>query len=219
MNPCRLVVVELRTIDYLKKEGYRATVKKVRDRLFAAFGGAGSKTVFLMLADPIAYQKIAPAPNAFTIRRLDVGDSASFKRINFYPHIDTNAYLSSSLQGAVGAFADEEMCAYVCFEQNNPKHIYGTGDFLLDSGDAWIGPCYVKKDYRGLGLNSFMVRFAIEELSRQGVKRFFTSVNASNTSSLNSFAKSGFKTIGVYSKEYGLEPIDSSANLAERLRV
>jgi GNAT superfamily N-acetyltransferase len=81
------------------------------------------------------------------------------------------------------------------------KNIVGFDNIQLKNNNlAWIGPVFVSKKYRGLGINKVMVNFAIKTCRQKGIKSLLTSINSKNIPSINSFIKIGFKkTIAVHS--------------------
>ena len=99
---------------------------------------------------------------------------------------------------------------YVCFFQDKPitftwshfnnYQIHGIGKFTLKKNEYWIGPTFVHKDYRGLGLNKYQIHF---QMSKSKDKTAITSVNNSNIASIKSFEHWNFSLIGqVYYKHY-----------------
>mgnify|MGYP001028822975 CR=1 FL=1 len=205
----------MRAIDYLKHEGVAATVKKVLTKLQSKMGGSASRTIFFVSDNPIIGD--IGLADGYSIRQLSESDSREFSEINFFPHIDTDSYLSSSCDGAFGCFFQGAMCGYVCFETKKLKHLHGTGDFALNDHEAWIGPCYVQRNHRGKGLNGAMVRFAMKSLSKLNINHYFTAINGANISSLASFDGNGFRRLGFFSRKRGLICDSENTCLTDRL--
>lgn len=73
----------------------------------------------------------------------------------------------------------------------------------LSDNKCWIGPTFVKKKERGIGLNQAQIIFQINN-SDDNIEYFITSANSSNKASIRSFKKLGFKVGLIMTKKYGL---------------
>lgn len=208
----------MRLLDYMKREGLRATASKALGKIDAKRGGKAAETVFLR-RDNHGLPSL-PIPAGLQIRTIEALDIPEFERFNFFPHINPNAYVPAKRDGAIGCFDQDRLVGYVCYESEKRKAIHGTGDFVLENGEAWVGPCYVDRAYRGRGLNRILVAEAAEALERRGITRLFTSINGANASSLASFQKMGFREFARYSKKYGLQStLDASSTTDKDLAV
>jgi len=70
------------------------------------------------------------------------------------------------------------------------------GQFTLKDHEAWIGPIFIDKRYRGQGIAGPLVNFALADQMHTGMTTFYTSLNSGNTVSQRLFAKHGFEIIG-----------------------
>lgn len=77
--------------------------------------------------------------------------------------------------------------------------VHGVGEIVLSDSQAWLGPFFVDKDYRGKGIQKKMIQYCMKNTPP---RYYITSANAKNTPSLKSFEKLGFVQIG-YSLRLG----------------
>jgi len=66
-------------------------------------------------------------------------------------------------------------------------------------GNIYIDEDCVDQKYRGLGIGTKMIEFALKMCKANGIKQFSVSVDITNTASEKTFIKNGFKPI---QKEY-----------------
>lgn len=105
--------------------------------------------------------------------------------------------------------------SWIHFRIHAIEHV---GTFDLGDEIAWLGPIFVHRKCRGHGLQKMMIQQVMENLPI-GIKSIITSVNASNSPSLKSFEKCGFKVgmkvycnVGILSLNYRkIEVIDESS--------
>ena len=200
----------MRLLEYVAREGFRATVKKTADKIGAKLGRSGSETVFLCrkVRDFVAVN----TSTEYIIRVLSESDVDEFAEFNFFPHIEVRDYVPAGINGALGCFEKGKLIGYVCYESKKIKTIHGTGDFMLSKSEAWVGPCYVDRVHRGKGINKALVGAAAAVLARMGIDTLFTSINGANASSLASFKKMGFQVFALYSDHYGVQPVAGTPN-------
>lgn len=182
----------MRLIDYFVREGFIGTVRRCVNRISAKLGSPSSITTFLIF-DRSAFT--VDCPQNIEIRMLSKDNLDAFDVFNFYPHISGRDYLGREDRGIVVGLMGEEMIGYVCFETGGLKHVFGLCDFKLEQNEAWIGPCYVDRNFRGKGINGALISRAI--LFSNAV-RCFTAINAMNKASLASFKKVGFVPFANY---------------------
>lgn len=91
-------------------------------------------------------------------------------------------------------FKDNRAAGYgwVHFNRHIIKYV---GEFDLGDDIAWLGPSFVNKDFRGNGLQKFLICFRMSNLP-ENIKTVITSVNEYNLPSLRSLEKLGFN-LGV----------------------
>ncbi len=81
----------MRLLDYMKREGLRATASKALGKIDAKRGGKAAETVFLR-RDNHGLPSL-PIPAGLQIRTIEALDIPEFERFNFFPHINPNAYV------------------------------------------------------------------------------------------------------------------------------
>lgn len=97
-------------------------------------------------------------------------------------------------------------------------HFKGMGDFLMNSSECWVGPMFVHKKYRGLGLNKCQVLYQIQQ---ENVSFCCTSVSKGNLASIHSLERMGFKRIGKVSVSFllGRRKVNIEGLEGERIKV
>lgn len=174
---------------YLKQEGFLATIKKIG----SAFSKKSSTTTFLHC------KNLVPCSNrsAVITKVLDSSNIAQFNRIKFFSHIDGNCYIGSNNQLILLAYLNDVLAGYIAAEWSRCKEIHGLGNFKLNNSEAWVGPVYVCRKYRGLGISSYLIGEIAKHLNDEFcIQTFYTCINSTNYSSLHSFKKNGYKVIG-----------------------
>ena len=179
-------------LTYLKYEGLRETIRKclssVRNR------NKASETVFLkcceadLTPDPKVKLDVVP----LTEERLK-----DFESIRFFDHISGRDYMDQDHGSIFLGYADGELVAYAAAEYDKRKEIHGLGFFHLERDEAWLGPVYVKRAYRGKGVNREMLKRAMEKAEKKNhIRCFYTCINRENTASRKSFLHTGFREQG-----------------------
>lgn len=179
-------------ITYLKYEGLAATLKKISEK----FSKDASVTVFLkcdeLLSNPVQEDI------ELTFQTLSTKNVQDFLEIKFFDHILPEYYMNSEHSQIIVAYLNGHAVGYIAAEYGILKTIHGLGTFQLNSGEAWIGPAYVKRKYRSQGINRKCIQKMLETLSDQHeIQKFYTSINQKNISSLKSIAKLGFRECGT----------------------
>lgn len=178
-------------IKYLKTEGMKATLKKIRMKVK---NRGNSTTVFLVYDIPSTQRN---NQQEYIILELDRNNVLEFEKIKFWDHINAADYIDNEKRKILLVQnKKDEYIAYAAMEEELLREIVGCGKFQLQMHEAWIGPVYVKKEYRGRGINSIMIQELLFAAEQHGIKRCYTSVNSDNISSLKSFKKNGFEEIG-----------------------
>lgn len=201
------------------REGAKNTLKRVWERISAGWGGVSARTTFLSAERIDTGNKIPPG---IKIERMGHEDVQAFDAFNFFPHIKGNEYLGRDGRGAVLCREDGCIVGYVCYEVSGLKNIHGMGYFQMKENEAWIGPCYVNRFYRGKGINGAMVYRAMKEASAEGAECFFTAINSSNVASLASFKKMGFFPFAEYDascKKLKIYNTFSGADKISKIRI
>jgi GNAT superfamily N-acetyltransferase len=100
------------------------------------------------------------------------------------------------------------------------------GPFKLNENEAWIGPVFIDKRYRGKRIAGPLVNFAMVDQIPIGTQTFYTSLNSRNTLSQRLFVRNGFEiiasthvqAIGRYQFKRLLLDLNLEETLRERLR-
>lgn len=147
---------------------------------------------------------------SFEIERLTEVNRKEFERIKFWDFVNTDEFINNPKQSILLLKAGEEYVAYAAEEHEICREIHGLGKFQLRSGEGWIGPVYVLRDWRGRGINKALVAEQIKKLQASGIDTFYTSINSNNEASLNSFKHSGFCEIGRVDNNGSVEAASDS---------
>lgn len=181
-------------VRYLRQEGVVDTAKRILSKFL--FGSA-STTIFLRAEYPMC------DPHVFAVADVEVlmsSNRVDFDSIKFWDFVRTDDYINNEHQSVLLLKMKDEYVAYAAEEHGKKKDIHGLGSFLLEERQAWIGPVYVTKKWRGNGINRFLVLKQMQRLHAMGINEVFTSINSQNTSSLKSFKKAGFAEVGQVNK-------------------
>ena len=134
---------------------------------------------------------------SFAVKSLKETDIKDFNRIKFFEHVDGRSYINAENKMILVAYDANHLLGYIAAEWDVDKKIHGLGNFYLCKGESWIGPVYVKKEYRNNGISSCLINKMSNYLKNQfGIEVFYTCINATNLSSLNSFFKNGYSKVG-----------------------
>ncbi|MBQ7635311.1 MAG: GNAT family N-acetyltransferase [Bacteroidaceae bacterium] len=186
-------------IQYLRSEGIGGLVSKVvRILKRKLFGSEG--TIFLKADSSIISIPVRENTNV-RIEFLNVENCDDFERIKFFAHVHVSDYLAHPQRIVALVRECNEYIGYACADFSSPHTIHGLGDFRLDTGEAWIGPVFVKKQWRGKGLNPLMVAKLLNKLREAGIHTIYTCISGDNAASLGSFRKMGFKEWGRLGSE------------------
>ena len=180
-------------IKYLKEEGVAVTFKKIMDKLFHK---SKSHTVFFRL-------ELSPdfkAADDLVVETLNINNKGGFEKIKFWDFVNPDDYIDNSNQSIMLYKDNGQYAAYAAEEHSIDRVIHDLGVFHLNSDEAWIGPVYVCKQWRGQGINGNLISKQLGLLSQIGIKYVYTAINSNNSSSIKSFAKNGFLEIGSVDK-------------------
>lgn len=179
-------------LTYLKYEGLRGTLKKcistVKDR------NKASETVFLRCCEA----DLSPDPRVnLDVLPLTEERLGDFESIRFFDHISGQDYIGQDHGDIFLGYLDGELVAYAATEFDKRKVIHGLGFFHLAKDEAWVGPVYVKRSFRGKGINREMLKRAMEKAEKKNhIRCFYTCINRENTASRKSFLHTGFREQG-----------------------
>lgn len=174
---------------YLKYEGIKKTASRCVQSIINK--NKASETVFLRYSGP--FDMVQDSKKDLNIVLLTKERMKEFDDIRFFHHISGNQYIGQNHGIIALGYLRGQLVAYAAGEYHKRKEIHGLGFFQLDSDEAWVGPVYVKREYRGQGINRKLVRWVMALLMKEKqITCFYTCINKKNTSSLNSFLKIGF---------------------------
>lgn len=179
-----------RLLNYLKQEGLSATAKRAWNKVFHK---NDSQTVFLRAI--ISGEINDSHEDSFEI--LENSNRASFERIKFWDFVNAEDFIDNANQSVIMLRDGDNYIAYAAEEHATDRPIHGLGSFLLKSDEGWIGPVFVRKQWRGHGYNRQLLLQQMHILKGLGVTTVYTAINSQNTASLKSFSSVGFEEIGT----------------------
>lgn len=89
------------------------------------------------------------------------------------------------------AFCDNKWVAYIAMRWHNSTQLY-------------LGPAFVKENFRGLGLQSKLIRASIAHARRLKISSVIASTDCDNYFSSNNLIKAGFRLIKPWLDVHGL---------------
>ena len=183
-------------IIYLRNEGILQTIKKAFVKVFRS---ENSQTIFFHRRIDVDC-KILQEEHDESYSELTEETIPQFEKIKFWDFINAMQYVNNQNESVLLVKCEGEIIAYAaeCHEKERPIH--GLGSFQLRAKEAWIGPVYVQKHYRGKGINRRLVTEQLQRLRAKGITDFYTSINSNNPSSIKSFQNAGFTEIGRVDK-------------------
>lgn len=191
-------------IRYLQSEGLVRTVQKVFEKIIPK----ESDTVFLTCRD--LPKTIAFRPD-ISFEKLNNENLKIFEEIKFFRHISGEEILMDANQEVALIKYQGEYVGYAGVQFETRRKIHGLCDFLLREKESWIGPVYIKREFRNKGLNRYALQFIMNSMRKEGFCTFFTAINSSNHSSLKSFMHCGFSEIGHVISRKGRKKIADGA--------
>lgn len=175
---------------YLRTEGVAVTLKKVTAKLFQN----RSVTIFYQCSN-MPETDTKEQQIQFIILTED--RLQEFEAMKFFEHLDAAAYCAGGNSRILLAVKQDEIVGYAAAEWEKLHEIHGLGHFSLEKGEAWIGPVYVKREYRGQGINATLLRTLGSDLQRYyHLHTFYTAINEKNAASRKSFSNCGFLQFG-----------------------
>nr|MBQ4458322.1 GNAT family N-acetyltransferase [Clostridia bacterium] len=183
-------------IIYLRNEGIQQTIRKIITKVFRL---GNSQTVFFYNRIDVECESPYEEHDE-TYFELTESTIPDFEKIKFWNFINAMQYINNQNESVLLVKYNGEVIAYAaeCHEKGRPIH--GLGSFQLRAKEAWIGPVYVLKQYRGRGINRRLIIEVMNRLRASGITDFYTSINSNNQSSIKSFQNAGFTEIGRVDK-------------------
>lgn len=199
-----------RILNYLRQEGLATTAKKAFNKIFHK---SVSQTVFLRI------RLTGELENCFSSNIEILGDSnrAFFEAIKFWDFICVDDFIDNEYQSIAMLKNRDEYIAYAAEEHAINRVIHGLGDFHLKLDEGWIGPVYLRKQWRGKGHNKRLLLHQLRRLKAFGVTTVYTAINSQNSASLKSFKSVGFEEIGIVD-EQGIVKSDQGGVLRRAFR-
>lgn len=177
-------------LNYLKQEGLSATAKRAWNK---AFHKGVSQTVFLR-AD---LSKEIDNEHGLAFELLEESNRAAFCEIKFWDFVNADEFIGNEHQSVIMLREGDKYIAYAAEKHATERLIHGLGSFVLKSDEGWIGPVYVRKQWRGHGYNRQLLLQQMHRLKECGMTTVYTAINSQNTASLKSFSSVGFEEIGT----------------------
>lgn len=206
----------------IKEYSFSEIIRKVRRKFLVQFGFKYTDTIFFV------YQQEKESSDAVhegvSVTELSVEQIPGLKKINIFKDLDLEEVINSPNHNVLIAEMDGIICGFIIvhFGGKEVKHnLNGWLYFKLNQNEAWVGPTYVGKDYRGKGLNTLLLQSVKKLCYDRSIELIFTSINSENIGSINSFRKNKFISIGSIRKQgKNIQPIKfSSAYLCKIERV
>lgn len=197
---------------YLGSEGVVETIRKVIHKVTQS----QSDTVFLM-CDKLTDSFMQDPEISF--EPLTSENLPEFEKIKFFQYISGEVFLQDPNLNLILAKIGDEYIGYAAIQFNTLRIIHGLCGFDLCQQDVWYGPAYIKRKYRGRGLNRSFVLYFMNDQKGKGNKRFFTCANADNASCIRSLHRLGFQEIGhIVKTKAGETTIDGTVDFLSRYR-
>lgn len=180
-------------LNYLRQEGLSATAKRAWNKVFH---NADSCTIFLRV-QLVTSPDVIDDKEGHNYEILDNTNRVDFERIKFWGFINADDFIGNEHQSVLMIKEGKEYIAYAAEEHATERLIHGLGSFLLNSDEGWIGPVYVRKEWRWQGCNRRLLFQQMRRLKEFGIITVYTAINSQNTASLKSFSSVEFEEIGT----------------------
>lgn len=184
---------------YLKEFGLRGIIKKIYAKGLFLLGLKKSVTIFFIKS---LHENISSTGNdQYLVKILDESDISKFDEMKYFHFIRSKEVVEDPDFMVVIVSHQEKMVGYVILHFGEVHPIYGLGSWKLDEDEAWLGPAFVIKEFRGKGINSILLNQAAIYSIERGSKKIFTCINQSNVPSIRSFEKNGYHPIGTITRK------------------
>ena len=91
------------------------------------------------------------------------------------------------------AYIGDEPAGYSWIHPND-YHFAGKYNFKITENEFWIGPSFVKKEFRGKGLQKAMIQYSLSQIKNKTV---YTSVSHNNIASNKCIQRNNFEFMGT----------------------
>ncbi|MGH8083612.1 MAG: GNAT family N-acetyltransferase [Lysobacter sp.] len=119
---------------------------------------------------------------------------------NYLPEVELAAHLSAIRRGrtqAVVAVCEGEIVGVVTFEPSDAFHRYQPDGREIE-WQGHIGEAVVRRDHRGQGLGSRLLKAAVSRLLQMGLTEIYVERHEQNEGSAGMMRKAGFVVIDVF---------------------
>ena len=200
-----------KVLNYLKYEGFKTTGEKVIHLLKRC----DAITAFFEASFSDYKGRVEQ------LRMIELQEELvqEFEKIKFYEHILSKDYINRKDRKLLLGYIGDILVGYVAAECEIEKKIYGLGLFSLSMKEAWIGPVYVRRKYRGRGISPVLIKEMMTILQNDGIIHFYTAINEENLSSQSAFKKNGYRKFGTITvQERRNKKIINGLKLSEKFR-
>ena len=179
-------------LTYLKYEGLHETVRKcllaVKNR------NKASETVFLKCCEA----DLTPNPKVkLDVFPLTEDRLQDFEKVKFYEYVSGLSYVNHPKRCVLLGYVDGQIAGYEAIEYHIDREIHGLGVLRLEQDEAWAGPAYVKRAFRGKGINKELIKRAILYGQQEyHIHTVYTCINGENVPSIKAAERIGFRKIG-----------------------
>lgn len=184
-----------RLIRMYRTDGAKVTLNMAVRGLLTALGLRMSETLFLHM-DPSA--RIDTSGHDPQIRFESVTDVNSLHKLG-HERLSSGlaeSWLKKHSVCYVGKI-DNNVAAYCWIHQDSYYIDQSLGAFELKDDEAWVGPLYVDPRYRGMGLATSQIQYALKDQCDIGTTIFLTAISSGNLASIRCFCRCGFRVIGL----------------------
>ncbi|TCK93140.1 acetyltransferase (GNAT) family protein [Natranaerovirga hydrolytica] len=183
---------------YLSDNGIGKTLNRIFYRISIMIGLRKSKT-YILKVDFQNYQANESNLPKYDVELLVDEFLDQFKKVKYYDFLNADELANSKNSGALLAMDSEMIIGFICFHRDVNHTIHSLGHWNLEKNEVWIGPTYVKKEYRNKKVHKLILSKAIKMFSKDNVKTCYTGINKNNAPSLRSFQNVGFEIAGEVS--------------------
>lgn len=184
-----------KVLTFFRTDGAANTASYLWRSLRNVLGLRVSETFFFRckpLETPVEHDN-SDAPKFIVVTDTIELSRYAYRRLDYVPSVEwfergSTCYLGL-MQGRVVSYCWAHQGFYTVDRE--------LGEFPLKDDEVWIGPIFVDKRYRGLGIARPQLSFAIQGQIQSGKRVFLTAINSANHASTRSFAKCGFIMTGM----------------------
>lgn len=174
---------------FIESDGWINTWHYIANAILSVLGRS-SKTICLYgIRDKIVFKQREhwKMVSIKTITNVDEVEAIDFPRLKLQPY---KKWLEQGSLCHILYIGERPVAfSWVHFRRHRIDKV---GTFILGDKLAWLGPYFVHRQFRGMGLQQLLLQLDINEVSSD-IRAFITSVNFRNIASLKSFKNLGFQ--------------------------